>query len=95
MPSAKKSTTSIRKDSLSHKILMIAKFYRRAITIDDMTIINPLFSKPGRNGVNRALLHLETSGFLYKTNQSSWILTPEGERLVMYFGSLSTVGATN
>jgi len=85
MPTATKKRQfidGVKRNSLSHKILLIAKFYRKPVTIKDMAIINPIFNKPGKNNVNRYLLNLELSGFLYRVTDTMWMITPKGESLL-------------
>lgn len=72
----------VKRNSVSHKILMITKFYRKPCSLEDMSVINPVFSKPGKNRIHRYLLKLEMAGLIYRHSSTQWMITPKGDSLL-------------
>ena len=75
-----------KKNSLTHNILMITKFYNKIITYSNLQEIN---SKDFRNTnkIDRSILFLSLNGLVHVTSPSHWIVTPKGVSFLYYFAS--------
>lgn len=74
---------NIRRDSLSHRILMITKVYNRLINISDLKEIN-LKQFSSLSKVNRSLLSLALHEFIIKFEDDTWIITEKGKRFLYH-----------
>ena len=72
------------KNSMTHNILMITKFYDNLVTFADLDTIHPKKYKD-RNKVRRSLLSLQLHNFILLNDNESWIITPNGKNFLYEF----------
>jgi len=72
------------KNSMTHNILMITKFYDNLVTFADLDTIHPKKYKD-RNKVRRSLLSLQLHNFILLNHNESWIITPNGKNFLYEF----------
>lgn len=72
------------KNSMTHNILMITKFYDNLITFADLDTIHPKKYKD-RNKVRRSLLSLKLHNFIILNDNETWIITPNGKNFLYDF----------
>jgi len=65
------------KNSLTHNILMLTKFYARKINIEDLRVINPN-SYANKNKVSRSILKLKLDNLIITYDDDSWAITNKG-----------------
>lgn len=72
----------VKYDSITHKVLMLSKFYNKPISYKDCKYIFPSIGKP--SDVHRSVLRLSLSGLIQIVDESTpvWIITPAGISLV-------------
>jgi hypothetical protein len=76
------SYIKMKKNSLTHDILMISKVLSKRMTIDDLHNIHESKYK-NLTKVNRSLLYLNFHNLIYLYDDNSWIITPLG-KLFLY-----------
>jgi|APGre2960657373_1045057.scaffolds.fasta_scaffold56814_4 hypothetical protein len=81
------SDVRIVKDSLTHNILLISKFYNKIISISDLQTINP-HSFTHKNKVNRSLLKLSLDNLIVLYDNNTWIITKKGINYLYDFTSV-------
>jgi hypothetical protein len=72
------------KNSMTHNILMITKFYDNLVTFADLDTIHPKKYKD-RNKVRRSLLSLQLHNFILLNDNENWIITPNGKNFLYEF----------
>ena len=72
------------KNSMTHNILMITKFYDNLITFADLDTIHPRKYKD-RNKVRRSLLSLHLNSLILLNDNETWIITPNGKNFLYEF----------
>jgi len=72
------------KNSMTHNILMITKFYDNLITFADLDTIHPKKYKD-RNKVRRSLLSLHLHNYILLNDNETWIITPNGKNFLYDF----------
>lgn len=72
------------KNSMTHNILMITKFYDNLVTFADLDTIHTKKYKD-RNKVRRSLLSLQLHNFILLNDNESWIITPNGKNFLYEF----------
>lgn len=65
------------KNSLTHNILMITKFYGKKINISDLQVIHPT-AYNNKNKVSRSILKLSLDNLITVCENDSWIITNKG-----------------
>jgi len=74
---------NIRRDSLTHNILMITKVYDKLIGFDSLKEINPQrYSNTSK--VSRSLLTLSLHGLIHLFDDDTWIITDSGKKYLHY-----------
>jgi len=78
----------MNKNSLTHHLLMITKFYNKTINIDDLKAINP--KKFNRfSHVRRSLLKLHLDNLIHLNMDNTWTITPKGIAFIYDFAAVN------
>lgn len=72
------------KNSMTHNILMITKFYDNLVSFADLDTIHPKKYKD-RNKVRRSLLSLHLHSYIHLNDNDTWIITPNGKNFLYEF----------
>lgn len=68
----------IKKNSLTHDILMISKVHSSKIDISHLKVINDSKFKDA-NKINRSLMYLNLHNLISLYDDNTWIITPLGK----------------
>lgn len=74
---------NVRRDSLTHDILMVSKVYNKLIGFSDLKEIHPKRYN-NINKVCRSLLTLSLHGLIHLFDDDTWIVTDSGKRYLHY-----------
>lgn len=78
------------KNSMTHNILMITKFYDNLVSFADLDTIHPKKYKD-RNKVRRSLLSLHLHSYIHLNDNDTWIITPNGKSFLYQFAEKNKV----
>lgn len=69
----------LHNNGISHKILLMSKFYKREVSYLDIRELNPIMSR-NFSDLKRPLFRLECHGLIVFTDQqkTKWKITPAG-----------------
>ena len=74
------------RNSLTHDILMITKFYNSSVTYSHLHEINNKKYRD-KSKVDRSLLYLSLHGLVCRNSDTHWIVTPKGVSFLYHFAS--------
>lgn len=76
------------KDSLTHDLLLITKFYSVTITINDLKAINPKKFNHFSH-VKRSLLKLHLNNLIHLNADNTWKITSKGIAFIYDFAAVN------
>jgi ribosomal protein S19E (S16A) len=71
----------LKKNAVTHTILLATKFYNKPITIEDLKVLNAK-KYPNMSRIKRSMLHLESSGMIYFHDPITWSITSKGKNFL-------------
>jgi hypothetical protein len=80
----------LRRMSVSHKILLMSRFYNKPICLADLAVINKNFHTDRPSQYYRVLDRLENAELINRYHKDLWAINEKGSLFLVYFAQQNT-----